>query len=210
MRPIFFRREEDGNVLLNTIMEEQINDTIIRFLRMRMIDFNFLESLVLHRIERIDTNMRRAVTPRERLLITLRFLATGESYSSLQFLFRVSRQTIGKIVPDVCNALMEALNDYVKLPSSRQEWLKISEQFEQRWGFPHAIGAIDGKHISIVVPKNSGSQYFNYKQFYSMVMIALVDADYNFLYVDIGGQGGISDDAIFKHTTLYQFLCGHN
>ncbi|XP_049538819.1 uncharacterized protein LOC125953363 [Anopheles darlingi] len=206
MRPMFFRREEDGNVLLQNILEEQMNDTIIKFLRMRMEDFYFLESLVLHRIQRMNTNMRHPVTARERLMITLRFLATGECYSSLQFLFRVSRQAIGKIVPDVCEALMEALQDYVKLPSTRQEWLDISKRFKQRWGFPHAIGAIDGKHIPIIVPNNAGNMYFNYKHFNSIVMLALVDADYKFLYVNVGGQVSISDGGIFRNTQLYREL----
>ncbi|XP_058177768.1 putative nuclease HARBI1 [Anopheles ziemanni] len=130
----------------------------------------------------MDTNMRSAITPRERLLITLRFLAAGETYTSLQYLFRVSKSSISKVVPEVCDAIMEALHDYIKLPSTKEEWLDVSQRFEERWNFPHAIGAIDGKHIHIKAPKHSGSQYFKYKSFHSMVMLALVDSDYKFLY----------------------------
>uniref|UniRef100_A0A182S077 DDE Tnp4 domain-containing protein n=1 Tax=Anopheles funestus TaxID=62324 RepID=A0A182S077_ANOFN len=154
----------------------------------------------------MDTNIRDAITPCERLLITLRYLATGETYASLQFLFKVSQSSIRSIIPEVCDCLIAALQEYIKLPSNKQQWLEISDMFKQRWNFPHAVGAIDGKHVPIRSPKHSGSDYFNYKKFHSIVMLALVDADYNFLYVNVGGQGSISDGGIFKNTQLYEML----
>nr|CAH7739824.1 unnamed protein product [Callosobruchus chinensis] len=51
---------------------------------------------------RKDTNFIRAISLRERLVL---FLATGDSYSSLQYLFKVSKSSISHIVPDVCQAI---------------------------------------------------------------------------------------------------------
>ena len=94
----------------------------------------------------------------------------------------------------------------LQVPSSEQEWLAIAQEFEKKWDFPHAIGAMDGKHVMLQAPMNSGTEYYNYKHFFSIVLFALVDADYNFLYVDIGCQGRISDAGVFNNTQLCKKL----
>lgn len=93
-----------------------------------------------------------------------------------------------------------------QLPSTEEEWRAISQEFEKKWNFPHVIGAMDGKHVMLQAPINSGTDYDNYKQFPSIVLFALVDANYNFLYVNVGSKGRISDGGVFKNTTLYRKL----
>ena len=41
---------------------------------------------------------------------------------------------------------------YVITPSSWEDWLAISLQFEDQWNLPHVVGALDGKHIQLPVP----------------------------------------------------------
>lgn len=76
----------------------------------------------------------------------------------------------------------------------------MSEGFSSRWNLPHVLGAVDGKHIRIRCPRNSGSLYYNYKNYFSIVLLGVVDHDYKFLFVDCGSEGRASDSTIWKHT----------
>lgn len=76
------------------------------------------------------------------------------------------------------------------------------ERFFRKWNFPHCCGSIDCKHVVIQSPIHSGSEFINYKGTFSVVLFALVDANYNFLYANIGCQGRISDGGVFKNTAL--------
>ena len=73
--------------------------------------------------------MRIPISPEEKIDVTLRFLATGETFHSLMYQFRVRRVTIGKFVPEVCKAIYHCLKDeYLKIPSTTEEWESIAEE----------------------------------------------------------------------------------
>ena len=87
-----------------------------------------------------------------------------------------------------------------------EDWLRISAEFERVWNLPHACGALDGKHIRIKKPADSGSLFYNYKKFFSMVMMAIVDVDYKFIWVIVGSYGSSSDGQIFNNSVLRPML----
>ena len=68
------------------------------------------------------------------------------------------------------------------------------------------MGALDGKHVAIRCPRHSGSKYYNYKGFYSVVMLALVDTDSRFLWADMGNNGCCSDAQTFSKCQLKQSI----
>uniref|UniRef100_A0A1B6JTF8 DDE Tnp4 domain-containing protein n=1 Tax=Homalodisca liturata TaxID=320908 RepID=A0A1B6JTF8_9HEMI len=94
---------------------------------------------------------------------------------------------------------------FMKLPNT-EEWEEIANGFNTRANFPNCMGALDGKHIRIVNPQGSGSEYFNYKQFFSVVLLALVDSNYCFTAIDIGSYGKNSDSNIFRQSALHNLL----
>lgn len=65
---------------------------------------------------------------------------------------------------------------------------------------------MDGKHITIVPPAGSGSNYYNYKGRHSMVLVAIADAKYQFIMCDFGTNGRISDGGVLKNTIFYEKL----
>nr|CAH7741676.1 unnamed protein product [Callosobruchus chinensis]CAH7756074.1 unnamed protein product [Callosobruchus chinensis]CAH7765529.1 unnamed protein product [Callosobruchus chinensis] len=85
---------------------------------------------------------------------------------------------------------------------SLEQWQKIGEGFRTKWNYPNCVGAIDGKHVVFEKPPNTGSQFYNYKKEFSIVLLALVDADYRFITVDVGGYGRNSDGGIFRSSQL--------
>ncbi|RVE49705.1 hypothetical protein evm_005680 [Chilo suppressalis] len=138
------------------------------------------------------------------LAITLRYLATGDSLASLMYLFKVSKELIARIVPETCKALINVLKENIKMPNTLEEWIIVERQFDHLCNFPHCIGAMDGKHVVIQAPSNTGSDFYNCD--FSIVLLALVDANYKFTYVDVGCKGRISDGGVFKNTGLYANL----
>lgn len=85
--------------------------------------------------------------------------------------------------------------------------LKTNAQgFQKSANFPNCLGAVDGKHIRIIKPGNSGSLYMNYKHFFSISLMAVADANYKFIYVDVGSFGKDSDSTIFKNSSLWKQL----
>jgi hypothetical protein len=79
------------------------------------------------------------------------------------------------------------------MKNSSSEWERIAHGFEKKWNFPQCIGALDGKQVRIKPPANSGSTFYNYKNTFSIVLMALVDVDHRFEYCDIGCNGRVSD-----------------
>jgi len=90
----------------------------------------------------------------------------------------------------------------LQMPLCEDDWLKISSDFTARCNLPHCLGALDGKHISILPPPNCGSLYYNYKRFFSLVLLALVDSHCRFIYVDIGAYGRTSDGGVYNNSSL--------
>lgn len=110
------RRDTHGAsaLLLTELATEDVKEYMTA-LRMTPNDFNSLLEFVSPTIERQNTLMRDSLPPHIKLEITLNFLATGNSYRSLQHLFRVSKSAISKFIPEVCEAIFESLKDFIKV-----------------------------------------------------------------------------------------------
>ena len=191
------RREEEG-LYANLVQELMVEDTRTYGEMMRM-DYDCLKH-ILQLIEPYITpqnsgvSRQRVVTAAERLVLTIRFLSTGETFSSLSLQFRISERAISYIVDSVSKAIVSYIGkEYIKLSSCSREWLQISETFLSRWNFPNCLGAIDGTNNQIRPPPETESEYFNYKKTFSIILLAIAGPDYKRIYADIGSNGRMND-----------------
>ncbi|GFS36723.1 DDE Tnp4 domain-containing protein [Trichonephila inaurata madagascariensis] len=145
---------------------------------------------------------KKPICPEEKLSILVRHLATGESFRSLAFQYRVSHSWISVILREVVDAIIKRMFHVVLPTPTMGQFQKIAQQYSTKWNFPSCIGAIDGKHVRIKAPKNSGSLFYNYKDYHSMVMLAVVDADCKFAAVDVGSYGREGDAGIFLKSEI--------
>lgn len=104
--------EDDACLPTRTIKQKGVFEN---FLRISQSDFMYLLQTTGSNISKHDTKYRQSIPAQDRLAVTLRYLATGDSYTSLGNTFKISKQAISLIVPDVCEALITALSDYIKV-----------------------------------------------------------------------------------------------
>jgi hypothetical protein len=175
----------------------------INFMRVEPQMFQELLARVGERITKKDTSFHKALEPGLKLAVTLRHLATGDSYHSLMYSFRIPHNSISKIVREVTQALVdEYKGEAVVTPKNPEEWKAVADQYASRWNFHHSVGALDGKHVRIRCPPRGGSLYFNYKKFHSIVLFALAGPNYEVLWCDIGEPGSAGDAGIFNDSDL--------
>ncbi|KAJ0172544.1 hypothetical protein K1T71_011683 [Dendrolimus kikuchii] len=173
-----------------------------QYFRLSKTQVNEIHSLIELDIKKIHTKFRKPIGTRERLAVCLRFLATGNSFRSLGFNYRMGFTTVKVIAEEVCAAIWKKLSPIVMSKPTGQMWRDIAKDFKNLWHFPNCIGALDGKHVAIICPINAGSTFYNYKNEHSVVLLALVDAHYNFIMIDVGAYGRNSDGGIFQELLM--------
>ncbi|XP_037571814.1 uncharacterized protein LOC119453839 isoform X2 [Dermacentor silvarum] len=176
------------------------------YLRMPPSTFEKLVRLVGPCITKRDTNMRRAKPPDHRLALTLRFLAAGATITEASSSFLSGRSTACYTVSEVCQALWDVLAPiYVACPSTADEWLKVAAEFEEKWQAPNCLGAIDEKRIRWECRRGkSFSQDPNSARNFIRRLLAVSDAQYRFLYVEIGHFSRKLDGSMFHRSELYR------
>lgn len=140
------------------------------------------------------------------LLFCCRYLGSGCDQIDLHLTYRLGHTTIGKILRKVCMAIWECLLPESFPEFTEERWKTVADGFQQYCQFPNCLGAIDGKHVRLRKPKMSGSLFYNYKHFFSIVLLAIADSNYNFIYIDVGDFGKESDSTIFQRSSFNRKL----
>ena len=110
---------------------------------------------------------------------------------------------------EVCQVIVENMwHESVEkhFPKSKEDFLVKMQEMESEWQFEYAFSAIDGSHLPIKCPPGLAQamkQYHNFKNFYSVILLALVDAKYRFIWASLGAPGNTHDSTLFQSTTLW-------
>jgi hypothetical protein len=93
-----------------------------------------------------------------------------------------------------------------QIPKTQECWKILARQFGNTWNFDNCIGAVDGKHITLQKPEHSGSYYYNYKGTHSIVLMAIANANYELIMIDVSTNGRVSDGGVIKNTKFWNMF----
>ena len=184
------------------LLNQHANNIWREHFRISRQTFQFICDLVGPHLVRQDTNMRRAIPVEKRVAVALWRLATGNSYRTTGLVFGVGRCTALKLKDEFCLALLMTAKDFIKFPRGEVETRRAIEAFQELSCFPQVVGAIDGSHIPIIAPKNDPNDYYNRKQFHSIVLQGVADARGRFIHVSTGYAGSIHDARVLRMSSL--------
>ncbi|KAM4052832.1 recQ-mediated genome instability protein 1 isoform 2-T2 [Anomaloglossus baeobatrachus] len=171
-----------------------------QFCRISLQTFDKLLEELCSGLTRQDTSTRQSILPEEQLLVTLRFLATGNSLESLHLEFLLCKITIAEIIRATCDLIWERLQPTVMPTPTTAAWLDISSQFEATTQFPNCVGSLGGKHIQVRVPPKKGSGSYSLKKYFSVLFLALVDSRNHFVAVHTVADGSTTDARMLSAT----------
>ncbi|XP_075178236.1 uncharacterized protein LOC142250060 [Anomaloglossus baeobatrachus] len=160
LHPLISKRHVKGHFSRLYADLRQHSEKFYKYTRMSISTYDILLAELRPNITFQKTRFRKCVSAEERLLVTIRFLSTGLSYSALHLEFLLGIQTISRIVRHTCGQIWQQLKDKVMPVPSTEDWIHISNKMYALTGFPNCLGAVDGKHIRVKKPPNSGDDAF--------------------------------------------------
>ncbi|XP_050066046.1 uncharacterized protein LOC126555597 [Aphis gossypii] len=199
-------REKTGHFKIFFENIRRYPQNVFEYYRISISSFDELLEILRPYITETTTLFRNPICAEERLTITLRYLSIGTYFAALKFDFQVGRSTIKVIVKETCQAIWTNLNLIEMTAPTIDEWMEISRIFYLKTNFPNCLEAINEKHIRCKNSNNSGSLFFNYEKFFSIVLMAVVDANLNFISIDVGSYGREGDSNIFKERPFGKLL----
>lgn len=104
--------------------------------------------LITPHIEKKNTVMKEVISPRMRLIATLRYLATGNSFQDLIFSTRIAPNTLSQIIPETLQSIIKVLEEkFISFPCKPEDWENVVNKFQTIWQSSIDIDALDDKYI---------------------------------------------------------------
>ncbi|XP_052806261.1 putative nuclease HARBI1 [Mya arenaria] len=192
---------------LDTLLEM---DIINRY-RFDRAGINYLTQLIGANISP-KAARNNALYPEQKILIKLRYLATGLIQLNDADIHGVSQPTVSRVLTEVINALSSPalIRQFIKFPGSVEEFRQNAVQMQGIARFPKVIGAIDGTHINIASPNQHEEIYVNRKGKHSINVQVVFDGWYTIIDVVARWPGSVHDRRVLRESSLNNlFENGH-
>lgn len=199
--------EKESNAYWETVVPLLSNTRFVKKFRLGRKAFQILVDELHDKLFKNDTKFRKAIPVPKRIAIALYYLKSNQTAQEVANTFGVGESTVNSLLHEFCDAVNDKmLQKYVVFPESLDEKKAIAEDFMTRWQFPNTYGSLDGTHIPIISPEEFPDDYWNYKSYHSIILMALVDAKGKFIYANIGRPGKANDASIFNECSLKKIL----
>lgn len=140
----------------------------------------------------------------KKVAVSLYYLASCCEYRIVANQFGIHKATVCKTIHEFVKATNKILIEkYLHFPNET-EAITISSHFEQRSKIPNIIGFIDGTHIPILPPSKGYRDFVNRKGWPSLILQAVVDAEYKFIDISIKTTGRSHDSTALMNSYLYK------
>ncbi|KAK4876009.1 hypothetical protein RN001_012431 [Aquatica leii] len=161
-----------------------------------------IAEIIGHQLESA-TLRNQPLSAMNKILICLRFFATGSFQQVLADQINVSQPTVSRIVPVVTRALASLHEEFITMPRTDETRRKTQLEFYNINQFPCVIGAVDGTHIRIQSPGGlNGELYRNRKGWYSYNVQCVCGANLKFLHIIARWLGSVHDATIIYDSPL--------
>ncbi|XP_052230655.1 putative nuclease HARBI1 [Dreissena polymorpha] len=202
-RPRLFRRVDRQETDL-------MDDEVRRRYRFSTDNIDRLVGLLEPTLRR-RTRRNQALTIRQRIMLTLRFLASGAFLQIIGDTFGVDIATVSRVVTDVTNSLFALKDMVIRFPVTDADRRRVMTGFFEMRGFPGVIGCVDGTHVRIISPGGPDEPSFvNRKGFHSLNVQATCDHKGMFTSVNACWPGCCHDSHIFRMSKLGQHMANHH
>ncbi|XP_077514205.1 uncharacterized protein LOC144125014 [Amblyomma americanum] len=166
--------------------------------------FRYEVELLQSVLQRQVTNMRKPITVEKRVAVGLYRLCSSAEDRTIAHLFGIGRSTVNTVSREFCQAVVNNLEStWLDMPRQMAEHMRECYAVT---GFPQAIGALDGCHFAISPPKKDAADYYNYKGWHSIILLAIVDHQYRFLYLNVGSPGRCHDAHVYGRSKLKRIV----
>ena len=175
--------------------------------RVQRSTFGKLVRLVGPHVSKKDINYRAAIPVEKRIACALYALGSSSELRTISNLFGIAVNTTGLILHQFCSTIIDLfLHKLIKFPSTDAEICHTMNGFLTKFGYPLCLGSLDGTHIQIKPPPGAEPDCYNYKKFHSVIMLATVNSDLIFTYINVGAPGRCNDSSVYSRSTLYDVI----